>query len=134
MTAAPDPRLRQAQADALLERTAAQLRQLLHEAVAQLQPFPPLPAALFTYGIEVEGGLASSRDRGCVIVAEDGELYEFIVSFNFSGVHQDPISIRDEMKRKLDLHPRDYIVYAYNALTAVTEELLKRQKEAQQSP
>ena len=134
MTMTPDPMLRQAQADLILQRSADQLRQLVQEAAAQIQPFPPFPDALFTYGIEVEGGLASSRDRGCVIVAEDGELYELLIGMSFSDDMIDPVAARDETKRKLDLHPRDYIIYAYNALTALTEELLKRQEQAQQRP
>ena len=33
------------------------------------------------------------------------------------------------MLKPLELHPRDYLVYAYNALTRVTELLMEQQEE-----
>lgn len=38
----------------------------------------------------------------------------------------DPVAMRDEELKPLDLHPRDYILYAYTALTIVAELLLER--------
>jgi hypothetical protein len=40
----------------------------------------------------------------------------------------DPVQARDETMKKLDdeLHPRDYVILAYNALTQLTELLLER--------
>jgi hypothetical protein len=126
-----DPMLRKAQADVVLERTAGQLRELLREACAQLQPFPPFPNALFTNAIECDPGAAASTERGCVVVGEDGELYELEFGIDHDSIELtgswDPVTARKETMRKLDLHPRDYIVYAYNGLVAVTEELLERQ-------
>jgi hypothetical protein len=128
-----DPLLRKAQADVILERTANQLRQLLHEACQQLDPFPPFPNALFTNAVECEEGAAASPDRGCVVVCEDGELYELEFGIDHDSIEMtgswDPVTARKETKKKLDLHPRDYIVYAYNGLVAVTEHLLERQAE-----
>jgi hypothetical protein len=43
----------------------------------------------------------------------------------------DPVTARKETREKLDLHPRDYVVYAYNALVAVTDALLERAAESQ---
>ena len=41
----------------------------------------------------------------------------------------DPVSMRKEELRRLDnLHPRDYLVYAYNALTRVVEIVLEQQE------
>jgi len=40
------------------------------------------------------------------------------------------VTARKETKKKLELHPRDYIVYAYNGLVAVTEALLERQADS----
>jgi hypothetical protein len=37
--------------------------------------------------------------------------------------------MRKEEMTKLDLHPRDYVVYAYNALTRVLEILLEQRGE-----
>jgi hypothetical protein len=122
-----DPMARKAQADLLLERTALQLRQLLQEAAVQLRPFPPFPGAFFTNAIEVEAEAAESPERGCVVVCEDGELYELKMSIDFSEDVDDPVSARDETLTKLeDLHPRDYVALAYEALTRVTELLMER--------
>ena len=121
-----DPMARKAQADLLLERAALQLRQLLQEAAAQLRPFPPFPGAFFTNAIEVESEAAESPERGCVVVCEDGELYELKMSISFTGDAADPVSARDETLRKLDdLHPRDYLTLAYEALNRVTEHLME---------
>lgn len=125
-----DPLLRKAQADVIVERTAAQLHQLLKEACAELDPFPPFPNALFTNAIECQEGAAADPERGCTVVAEDGELYELEFGIDHDSIELtgswDPVTARKETKKKLDLHPRDYIVYAYNGLVAVTEHLLER--------
>lgn len=133
-----DPLLRKAQADVVLERTAAQLRSLLHDACAELRPFPPFPNALFTDAIECEEGAAASTERGCVVVCEDGELYELEFGVDHESIEMtgswDPVTARKETRKKLDLHPRDYIVYAYNGLVAVTEHLLERAAADEERP
>jgi hypothetical protein len=124
-----DPLEAKAQADAIVERAAEGLRQLLQEAVARLDPFPPFPGAYFTLAIEAEADAASYADRGCVVVGPDGELYELVMGLEpppGPGEPADPVSMRQEEMRKLDLHPRDYVVYAYNALTRVVEILLEQ--------
>ncbi|MGI8926330.1 MAG: hypothetical protein ACR2HN_06750 [Tepidiformaceae bacterium] len=122
---------RKSQADAVLERAAIQVQQLLQEACAQLDPFPPFPNALFTNAIECDPGPGAGPERGCVVVCEDGELYELEFGIDHDSIELtgswDPVTARKETKRKLDLHPRDYIVYAYNALVAVTDRLLERE-------
>ena len=129
---ADDPMARKAQADLLIERAAMQLRQLLQEAAGQLQPFPPFPGAFFTNAIEVEAEAAEHPERGCVVVCQDGELYELKMSIDFSEDASDPVSARDETLKKLEeLHPRDYVVLAYEALSRLTEHLLER---AEQEP
>ena len=124
----PDPMARKTQADLIVERAAEQLRRLLHQAVESLQPFPPFPGAFFTNAIEAEPDAAAGAERGCVVVCEDGELYELQIGVDFDGAalsgFEDPVSLRKEELHKLDLHPRDYVVYAYNAISAVTEKLL----------
>jgi hypothetical protein len=120
------------EADALLERSADRLRLLLHEAVSRLDPFPPFPGAFFSYGIEVDAPGAESADRGCVVLAPDGELYELKVKQSvpqFDYEMADPVAMRDEELKPLDLHPRDYLIYAYNALTQVIELLMERDAE-----
>jgi hypothetical protein len=130
-----DPLLRKAQADVVIERTAQQLKQLLHEACAELVPFPPFPQSLFTHAIECEADSVADPDRGCVVVGEDGEIYELEFGIDHDAIEVtgswDPVTARKETMKKLDLHPRDYIVYAYNGLVAVTEHLLERAEEGQ---
>jgi hypothetical protein len=117
---------RKTQADMLLERTALQLGQLLEEAAAELRPFPPFPGAFFTNAIEVEADGAGSLERGCIVVCQDGALYELKMSIDFDDDAADPVQARDETLTKLDdLHPRDYIALAYEALTRITEHLME---------
>jgi hypothetical protein len=127
-----DPLARKAHADLIVERAAQQLRLLLQEAAAQLDPFPPFPGAFFSYGIEVEPPGLADVGRGCVVLAPDGEFYELVMEIDFSEEVSDPVAARDEKLEKLDLHPRDYLVYAYEALTKVTE-LLLDQAQADES-
>ena len=121
---------RKGEADLLLEGTAVELRRLLQEAAAELRPFPPFPGAFFTNAIEVEAAAAESPERGCIVVCEDGELYELKMKISFSDEATDPVSARDEELHKLeDLHPRDYIALAYEALTRITEHLMERRAQ-----
>lgn len=127
--------LRKNQADMALERAAMQLQQLLQEACSELRPFPPFPNALFTHAIECDdGGIAADPERGCIVVCEDGELYELQMGIDHESIELmdswDPVTARKETLKKVDLHPRDYLVYAYAGLIAVTEHLLEREAEA----
>jgi hypothetical protein len=123
---------RKAQADAILERAAFQLADLLREASEQLRPFPPFPNALFTNAIEVDPGIPPANpDLGCIVVAEDGELYELQMGIDHEAIELtgswDPVTARKETLKKVDLHPRDQVIYLYEALRLVTEELLERE-------
>lgn len=118
------------QADLLLERSAVGLRQLLKEAAGRLRPFPPFPGAFFTNAIEVDPGAGERPDLGCVVVCEDGDLYELKMSYDFQSEQVDPVAARDEKCEKLDLHPLDYVIYGYTALTRITETLLERAEQA----
>ena len=130
-----DPLQYKAEADAALDRLAQRLRRLLQEAARQLDPFPPFPGAFFTHGIEIEATGVDSPESGCVVLAADGELYELEMGQDMTALaldQTDPVALREERLKKLeDLHPRDYVVYAYSALTQVVELLLERQTEAQ---
>jgi hypothetical protein len=122
--------LRKSQADLILERSAMQIHQLLREAVAELKPFPSFPNALFTNAIEceVEGG---NPEFGCIVVADDGDLYELQMGVDHDSIELmdswDPVTARKETLKKIELHPRDHLLYAYAGLVAVTEHLLERQ-------
>lgn len=127
--------VRKAQADLLIERAALQFRQLLQEAAAQLRPFPPFPGSFFTNAVEVDAPGAEAPERGCVVVCGDGELYELKMRIDFSDDAQDPVSARDEKLVKLeDLHPRDYLILAYEALTRITELLMERAEQEARGP
>jgi hypothetical protein len=124
-----DALARKTQADLIIDRAAQQLHVLLEEAARALRPFPPFPGAFFTNAVEVRMDGAERPDLGCIVVADDGELYELEITIDFGeefGDVTDPVQARDETLKKLeDLHPRDYIVLAYNALTQLTELLLE---------
>ncbi len=128
--AANDPLARKTQADLIVERAAQQLQQLLRETAKELRPFPPFPGAFFTNAVEVNLEGVERSDIGCIVVAEDGELYELEMKIDFGeefGDVVDPVQAREETLKKLDdLHPRDVIVLAYNALSQLTELLLER--------
>jgi hypothetical protein len=122
-----EPMGRKLQADVIIETAAQQMRQLLKDAVGRVDPFPPFPGSFFTLGIEVEGGMAEGPEHGCIVLGPDGELHELEISIDFTQGETDPVAARDETLRPLELHPRDYLVYAYNALTRVTELLIEQQ-------
>jgi hypothetical protein len=122
-----DALARKTQADLIIDRAAQQLALLLEEAARALRPFPPFPGAFFTNAVEVSLEGAERPDFGCIVVGEDGGLYELEMKIEFGEDVIDMVQARDETLKKLeDLHPRDYIVLAYNALTQLTELLLER--------
>jgi hypothetical protein len=120
------------EADVLLERTGERLRRLLAEAAAQLDPFPPFPGAFFSYGIEVDVAGAQSPGLGCVVLAPNGELYELLMGQELPVIDlemADPVALRKEELKPLELHARDYVIYAYAALTKVVEMLAEQASE-----
>ncbi|MSQ41750.1 MAG: hypothetical protein EXR65_01745 [Dehalococcoidia bacterium] len=130
-----DPMLYRAQADAIVQRAADQLRALLRTLAQDIDPFPPFPGSLFSYGIEVEppGGDA---ERGCVVLGEDGELYELQIWFDVEQAPSgNPLAMRAEQRVPLaGLPPALYVAYAQRAVAAASEYLERRaqQQQAQQ--
>lgn len=127
-----DPLARKREADRIIEDAAGRLRELLQDAARSLRPFPPFPGAFFTNAVEVSLEGVERPDLGCIVVAEDGDLYELEIKIDFSDEFaSDPVQARDEKLKKLeDLHPRDYVVLAYNALSRLTEILLEESERA----
>ncbi len=120
-----DALARKTQADLIIDRAAQQLRALLEEASKELRPFPPFPGAFFTNAVEVNLDGVERADLGCIVVGEDGGIYELEIEIDFNDDVVDMVQAREERLKKLDdLHPRDYIVLAHNALTQITELLL----------
>lgn len=129
-----DAMARKTQADLLIERTAMQMQALLEETAKALRPFPPFPGAFFTYGVEVNLEGVATPDFGCIVVGEDGGLYELEVQIDFGedeGGVVDIVQARDETLKKLEnLHPKDHVILAYNALNQLTELLLEQAEDA----
>ena len=121
---------RKQQADLLVERTAQQLQLLLEETAKSLRPFPPYPGAFFVYAVEVNLDGAESPDMGCIVVDENGRLCELEIKIDFGEEFGDVVDLvqsRDETLKPLeDLHPRDQIILAYNAISQLTELLLEQ--------
>jgi hypothetical protein len=120
---------RKNQADAALERAAATIADLLKEACAELQPFPPFPNALFTNAIELEMAPTANPESGCMVVADDGEIYELEFGIDHDSIELtgswDPVTARKETKKRVELHPLEHVFYAYDALEKVTGLLLE---------
>src|SRR3972149_5511938 len=112
------------EAAAALERAAGRLRAVLQEAVAGLDPFPPFPGAFFSYGIEIDAPGVRLPDGRCVTRGQDGELYELKMGQDVPALEMeiaDPVALRQEQLKPLDLHPLDYLVFGYNAPGKVGE-------------
>ena len=112
-----------AHADAIIERAAGQLRDVLKRVVGEVDPFPTFPGSMFTYGIEVPPVAHSSL--GCVIVDAEAELHELQL-----GLDQDVIAsggdahaARIEETVELELSSAEYVTHAHAAIRAVIEHL-----------
>ncbi len=129
--AAPDPLRHRAHADAIAERAAQQLRDLLSTLVAEIDPFPPFPGAMFAYGIEFEPPAGSPY--GCVVLGDDAQLYEFVIGLDAEQVAGggDHVAARNEELVKLDddLTHADYVAFAHRAVAAAVEYLEAERSE-----
>jgi hypothetical protein len=130
---ATDPLRSKREADVVLQRAADQLHEILVDACLRLRPFPPFPNAFFTNAIECDPVGAGDPEMGCIVVGEDGELYELRIGIDREAIELtgswDPVTARKEEKVRVDLHPRDYLVYAYNGLMAVVEHLAEAEEQ-----
>ncbi|MDA0366424.1 MAG: hypothetical protein O3B31_15560 [Chloroflexi bacterium] len=123
---ADDPLQHRAFADAIVERAATQLRELLVRLAREAQPFPPFPGAMFVYGIEVEPPPGSPH--GCVILMDDGALYELQIGLDEDAVARggDQVATRHEATVKLELPSDEYVLFAHRAALAVVAVLEAR--------
>lgn len=124
-----DPLQHQAHADLIVQRAADQLRNLLRNLATQIRPFPEFPGSFFSYGIELDVNEADGR--GCIVLGEDGELYELLIGLDVAEVATgDPAAMRSEERVLLeDLPPATYVAYAHKAVTAAVEYLLAHPTE-----
>jgi hypothetical protein len=120
---ADDPLQHRAFADAIVERAATQLGELLERVAKQLDPFPPFPGAMFTYGVEV--ALGDGSPYGCVIVMDDGHLYELQIGLDDEEIARggDHVASRQETTVRLEPAPAEYIPIAHRAVLALVEQL-----------
>jgi len=109
----------QAYANAIVDRAAQQLRELIQRLAGEIDPLPPFPGSMFTYGIEVPPPAGSTL--GCVIVGEDGALFELQLGLDDEEVARggDAMAARVEHTEPLDLPPADFIAHAYQAVNAL---------------
>jgi hypothetical protein len=115
-----------AEADAVMHRTAEELRAQLRAVAAQIDPFPAFPGAVFAYGIEVEPRSGGSLDLGCVILGDDGALYELEIGLDDTTTQQavaDASTERHEELVALDVPADVFVVYAHAALHAAADYL-----------
>lgn len=128
-----DPLTKRAAADAALERASIdaiaaslELRRLLAEIAAALDPFPNFMGLSSVQAVEVEPPGGANPQNGCVVACPDGELRELVLRmipapFDTGGVEQ-----TDEMA-ELDLPPAEFAAYAHAAVLELLNLLDARQ-------
>lgn len=126
-----DPMQRKREADRLLDDTAASLKEMLRSAAAQVGDLPVFPGTLAVQAIECEPPKGAGPERGCVVVMGDGELYELEIGVDFKEMSESMVpdifyARREKVTKLDDLHPLDYIGYAYSGLRELTRLLLER--------
>ncbi len=102
-------------ADAV-QKTADALHEQLVEMAEALDPFPYFLGSLEVRAVEAEPGGVERSDRGCIVVCQDGELYEFTMKMQSEDAGADLSMSRDDSVKRIELSPQDYIPYAYNAI------------------
>lgn len=116
-------------AEEAVQKAAQELHDILVAMAGELVPFPYFLGSIEVRAIEAEPGGAERADRGCIVVCPDGEMYEFTMRFQPPG----PADIgmdRDDSVKRVELPPRDYIAYAYNAVKEMAGLLAEREGRA----
>ena len=119
-----DPIIKRAVADGVLERASSELKKLMKELALALDPFPTFLETSSIQAVEVPPGGVADRDRGCIVVCPDGELYELVVRMVPGPIDAGGVDAIEEMK-EAELSPGDYVAYAYVAvreLAAIVED------------
>lgn len=115
-----------AEADVVLERAVEALRAQLVEVAQRIDPFPSFPGAVFAYGIEVEPPGGGGPDLGCVILGNDGALYELQIGLDDTNARHsvtDASTERHEELVPLEAPPAVLAQYAHAALLAAADYL-----------
>ena len=111
-----------------LRRDVAALRDELVAAAQSLDPIPAFPGAAFAYGIEIVPSEGEDPELGCVILGNDGALYELQIGID--DTKASPAVVDASIERHEELVPLDvpdevYVRYARAAL----EEVARRRAE-----
>ena len=121
-----DPIVQRAIAGGVVERASTELKKLIRELVAALDPFPNFLGISTIQAVEVDPSGAADPERGCVVVRPDGVLYELVLRMLPGPADVGGVEQAEEMK-ELDLSPGDYVAYAYAAVQELTRILEERQ-------
>ena len=109
---------------ALLEQTAARLREVLTDLASRLRPFPAFMNMVSLQAIELDSVPGASADLGCVVVLPGGEICELDLKL-LPGIE----GVRDvdtvEELTELELAAEDYITYASSAIRLIYRKLDK---------
>ena len=113
---------------ALVEETAARLREAVGRLAPQLRPFPAFLNMTSVQAIELEpppGVSAGAADLGCVVVLPDGQICE--LELEVIPGPAGPADVEQiEKYTPLDVAAEDYIHFAAAALRLMSRELLRR--------
>ena len=110
-----DPWRARAMADAAMERAASELRGIVKALATSLDPFPGFEGLETVRAIEIDPGVSTDPDRGCVVVVPEGELCEMILRMIPGTPEMNYVDQVEEM-RELELEPAEYVAYAHLAV------------------
>ena len=119
-----DPWQASALTDAVMERASKELRDILHSLAVNLRPFPGFMGMTTIQAVEADPGAQIAVDKGCVVVAPDGELYQLILRIIPGPSGMGEVDQIEEFKA-LECSPKEYIFYAFGAI----QELIRIQRQ-----
>jgi hypothetical protein len=120
------PQQHEPAAGALVEETAARLRDLLAGLASRLRPFPAFLNMVSVQAVELDPPPGAPKDQGCVVVLPGGEICELDLKAlpGIEGIRDiDPV----EETTELELPPEEYIFYAAAAIRLLYQELRRRE-------
>ena len=124
-----DPEARLQESREAVQRAADKLHDSLVELAAKLDPFPYFLGSIEVRAIEAEPGGANKADRGCIVVCQDGEMYEF--SMKIQAPNEFDLGMeRDDSVKPVQLPPEDYVAYAYHAIEEIAGLLAEQRARA----
>ena len=121
-----DPIVKKAVADGVVERASKELRKLMVELAGALDPFPRFMDLDTVQALEVDPSGVGSRDRGCIVVCPDGELYDLTLQLIPGPIDIGGTDQVEEFK-ELELAEGDYVAYAHAAIKEMTRILQQRE-------